>query len=139
MCYFLHAVTRSQYDPDLAETYYNEHNINLSNTTPFVRNGLPEMHYIGIYRGCSCDFLSEDTTRNSREEIHDLIRRFAQTGDVMLSCVYDEGQFEDIGLDLQKAIDQYPKKELSLEEFCSTFPTPNPPNITYIIKKTVDV
>lgn len=135
MCYFLHVVTKSQLNSELVEKYLQEYDIYLLDMTSTVRNRQPGVYYTGILRGCSCDFVGEDPSKNSRNEILTLIKSFAAKEDVLISCVLDEGQFEDIGLDLQKAIDIYPKKEMTLTAFCIGFPFANPGNITYVIKK----
>ncbi|HEU4962933.1 MAG TPA: hypothetical protein VFV52_03600 [Bacilli bacterium] len=135
MCYFIHAVTPATLQPDFIQQYLDLYDIELLDMTDVVIDRLPELNYYGILRGCSCDFVSQNPMKNNAKEIHDLIGHLAAQGDLLLSIVLDEGQFKDIGTDIQHAINRYLRLEMTLAEFRLQFPPSKPTNISYVIRQ----
>ncbi|MGB8955951.1 MAG: hypothetical protein WCC10_11295, partial [Tumebacillaceae bacterium] len=122
MCYYMTLISKTPIEEKMVEQYLREYDIYLSDTTKLVKAPLSGRFYTQILRGCSCDFVSQDPSKNQINILKDLYKSALQKdGEIMLACIYDDNSYGDIGVDLHRAIDLCPTRHLSFAEFLSLF------------------
>ena len=132
MCYFLNAVTDKPIEKSLQENYMEQFAIMIDDITSITKNRQAGMYYYQIHRQCSCDFVYSG---QNAEELQDLFMRMNREGQLLISYILDTGELDDVGTDVQIAVDRYPKRQVTMDEFLDGFPYTDPGNVSFVIQK----